>query len=195
MWVTYMAEQVPSKESLLKRARRNADEIREIIRNHQIIHPTVELVEFFDLVAKHLESESSHEPPGDAEKLLDKLVDAARHQAVKDERFMSYAHECAESDRRAKRTREARAAVLAAMRPTQPPAVTQSDDERSADVIRAFSDALRYRRLRLIGCAPANSEHLSQGLVMRFTNLDGFVDDDIRVHPERGDLPTPTKEV
>jgi hypothetical protein len=41
-------------------------------------------------------------------------------------------------------------------------------------------DAQRYRRLRILGCAPAESQHLNNGFVLRFTNLDEAVDADIR---------------
>lgn len=40
-------------------------------------------------------------------------------------------------------------------------------------------DAKRYRRLRILGVAPAYTKHLEDGNVMRFTNLDDFVDGDL----------------
>ncbi len=40
-------------------------------------------------------------------------------------------------------------------------------------------DAKRYRRLRVLGVAPCHTEHLKNGNVMRFTNLDDFVDGDL----------------
>lgn len=40
-------------------------------------------------------------------------------------------------------------------------------------------DGRRYRRLRVLGVAPAQTEHLKNGNVLRFTNLDEFVDSDL----------------
>jgi hypothetical protein len=54
-------EQPASKELLLQRAKRNAAETRAIIRENRIIHPTVELAEFFDAVIRELEG-TAHEP-------------------------------------------------------------------------------------------------------------------------------------
>lgn len=48
-------------------------------------------------------------------------------------------------------------------------------------------DATRYRRLRVLGVAPAYTDHLKNGDVMRFTNLDEFVDKDIAWTPSRGE--------
>jgi hypothetical protein len=48
-------------------------------------------------------------------------------------------------------------------------------------------DARRYHRLRVLGCAPAYSKHLQDGSVLRFTNLDEFVDADIERQPSRGE--------
>jgi hypothetical protein len=48
-------------------------------------------------------------------------------------------------------------------------------------------DAARYRRLQILGCAPCYTEHLKKGEVMRFSNLDKYVDDDIAAHPSRGE--------
>ena len=60
------------------------------------------------------------------EQLLDELIDAARSEPIAvDEHFMTYAHKCAESDRRRSRTSEARAAVLAAL--SEPPSGSQSE--------------------------------------------------------------------
>lgn len=60
------------------------------------------------------------------------------------------------------------------------------------DVIR---DARRYRRLQILGCAPGESRQLENAAVLCFTNLDAFVDDDLRVHQSRGEafplLPPP----
>ncbi|MFA5899410.1 MAG: hypothetical protein WC829_09900 [Hyphomicrobium sp.] len=55
-------------------------------------------------------------------------------------------------------------------------------------------DGVRYRRLRVLGCAPMLSENLEQGTVLRFTNLDSFVDADLTNYPERGDKPFNTLE-
>lgn len=48
-------------------------------------------------------------------------------------------------------------------------------------------DAARYHRLRILGCAPGQTEHLRTGSVMRFTNLDAYVDADRAAHPSRGE--------
>jgi hypothetical protein len=48
-------------------------------------------------------------------------------------------------------------------------------------------DAARYRRLRVLGVAPAYTEHLNNGDVLRFTNLDEFIDRDISWTPSRGE--------
>lgn len=48
-------------------------------------------------------------------------------------------------------------------------------------------DAKRYRRLQILGCAPYGHETLEKGLVLRFTNLDKFIDEDIKHHPSRGE--------
>lgn len=48
-------------------------------------------------------------------------------------------------------------------------------------------DAKRYRRLRVIGAAPSSSVHLENRTCLRFTNLDAFVDGDIKIHPSRGE--------
>lgn len=53
-----------------------------------------------------------------------------------------------------------------------------------ADTIR---DAERYRRLRVLGCAPHGSSLLDNGQVMRFTSLDKFVDHDLTYYPSRGE--------
>lgn len=52
------------------------------------------------------------------------------------------------------------------------------------DVVR---DARRYRRLQILGCAPGGSHELEQGHVLRFTNLDKVIDDDLKIHPSRGE--------
>jgi hypothetical protein len=75
----------------------------------------------------------------------------------------------------------------------QPPPVDQDDDARARDVIESLRDALRYRRLQILGVAPYGSTELKLGLVMRFTNLDNFVDADIKAHPSRGEYSTATK--
>jgi hypothetical protein len=45
------------------------------------------------------------------------------------------------------------------------------------------TDALRYRRLRVLGCAPDSWEGLERAEVLRFTNLDAFVDADLSATP------------
>ena len=48
-------------------------------------------------------------------------------------------------------------------------------------------DVRRYRRLRVLGCAPDTWPGLEDGLVLRFTNLDHFVDADLAATPSRGE--------
>lgn len=48
-------------------------------------------------------------------------------------------------------------------------------------------DAKRYRRLQVLGCAPSTSKQLENGTVLCFTNLDEFVDADIKAVPSRGE--------
>lgn len=52
---------------------------------------------------------------------------------------------------------------------------------------RLRADAARYQRLRVLGAAVYGTEHLTRGLVSRFTNLDEIVDYDIALHPSRGE--------
>ena len=48
-------------------------------------------------------------------------------------------------------------------------------------------DAMRYRRLRVLGAAVHNTKNLEQGTVSCFTNLDEIVDQDIKAVPSRGE--------
>ena len=48
-------------------------------------------------------------------------------------------------------------------------------------------DARRYWRLRVLGAALCESRELREGNVLRFTNLDEAVDEDIRINPSRGE--------
>ncbi len=48
-------------------------------------------------------------------------------------------------------------------------------------------DAKRYRRLQVLGCAPSTSKQLENGTVLCFTNLDEFVDVDLKAVPSRGE--------
>jgi hypothetical protein len=50
-------------------------------------------------------------------------------------------------------------------------------------------DALRYRALRELGAAPSDWRGLTEGLVLRFTNLDEHCDAWLRA---RGKLPPPS---
>lgn len=59
----------------------------------------------------------------------------------------------------------------------------------SMKTVEPMADGVRYRRLRLLGCAPTESENLKNGTVLRFTNLDRFVDADLVNYPNRGDKP------
>lgn len=62
-----------------------------------------------------------------------------------------------------------------------------NDIEREAELLRNLADAMRYRRLRILGCAVMDTPQLAGGFVSRFTNLDEIVDADLRAHPERGE--------
>ena len=54
--------------------------------------------------------------------------------------------------------------------------------------LRQFGeDARRYRRLQVLGCAPSTSKQLGNGTVLCFTNLDEFVDADLKAVPSRGE--------
>ncbi len=53
--------------------------------------------------------------------------------------------------------------------------VTKAKQESAA----LKEDARRYRRLRVLGCAPAGTKQLEAATVLRFTNLDGFVDSEL----------------
>lgn len=58
------------------------------------------------------------------------------------------------------------------------------------EALSARSESLaarRYERLRILGCAPSYSKHLENGTVLRFTGLDEFVDEDLRLHKSRGE--------
>jgi hypothetical protein len=59
----------------------------------------------------------------------------------------------------------------------------QAPPQETSDAL----DARRYRRLQILGCAPAYTEHLEKGNVMRFSNLDAFVDADLKTVPSRGE--------
>lgn len=62
------------------------------------------------------------------------------------------------------------------------------DVDATARLIEADErDAKRYRRLRILGAAPGGSKQLDQGTVLRFSNLDLFLDDDLRIHASRGE--------
>lgn len=61
---------------------------------------------------------------------------------------------------------------------------------QTSPVSETERDAARYRRLRVLGCAPAYTQHLARNDVMRFTNLDAFIDEDIAAHPSRGEAKT-----
>lgn len=53
-------------------------------------------------------------------------------------------------------------------------------------LVPLYDDAMRYRRLRTLGCAPGESKELKNGTVLRFQTLDAFVDADTK-HYDRGD--------
>lgn len=56
-----------------------------------------------------------------------------------------------------------------------------------ADDGKLVQDARRYRRLQVIGCAPMGSGQLALQQVLRFTNLDEFIDRDLKACPSRGE--------
>jgi hypothetical protein len=66
------------------------------------------------------------------------------------------------------------------------------DTSEAADEIQSLLqdevDAARYRRLRVLGCAPIDTKELDAGLVMRFQNLDDHLDADIKAHASRGEF-------
>lgn len=61
------------------------------------------------------------------------------------------------------------------------PSAVATDPEHN-DMVR---DARRYRRLQILGCQVAHTDGLSGCL--RFTNLDKLLDDDLSIHPSRGE--------
>lgn len=74
------------------------------------------------------------------------------------------------------------------------PRLRRSGDCEVGDGLRIDSkgsaqklDAIRYRRLRVLGCAVMNTPNLPGGNVSRFTNLDEIVDNDLRAQPSRGE--------
>jgi len=66
----------------------------------------------------------------------------------------------------------------------------------AADLIDALVEALesaqtdvrRYRRLQVLGAAPYGSIELNNATVLRFTNLDAYIDADLATIPNRGDV-------
>jgi len=77
--------------------------------------------------------------------------------------------------------------VKGAARPVSGTEPSASKVERSLNMENLQRDAARYWRLRVLGCAPCGSTELATQCVMRFTNLDAFVDADIRINPSRGE--------
>lgn len=65
--------------------------------------------------------------------------------------------------------------------------VTEQWNRRLAAAEPGEPDAMRYQRLRILGCAPSYTKHLEDGSVLRFTNLDEFVDADLKTVPSRGE--------
>lgn len=63
-------------------------------------------------------------------------------------------------------------------------ALSPPEPTEGQDIVR---DAARYRRLQVLGCAPAYSTSLDSRTVLRFTNLDEFVDLDMKHNPSRGE--------
>lgn len=63
--------------------------------------------------------------------------------------------------------------------------------EARADLVR---DARRYRRLQILGAAPYGSRQLENGTVLCFTNLDAFVDADLKRMPDRGEAHSLVRE-
>lgn len=59
--------------------------------------------------------------------------------------------------------------------------------EQQLEIAAIVRDAMRYRRLRILGAAIGGSIHEQQGTVQRFTNLDNAVDEDIKNQRTRGE--------
>lgn len=59
--------------------------------------------------------------------------------------------------------------------------------QANSELASCSTDARRYQRLRVLGCAVGGTPQLDAGLVSRFTNLDAIVDEDIAAHPDRGE--------
>lgn len=57
----------------------------------------------------------------------------------------------------------------------------------TAEMRQLIRDAMRYRRLRVLGAAPGGSIHEEQGTVLRFTNLDEAMDADLERERTRGE--------
>jgi hypothetical protein len=82
-------------------------------------------------------------------------------------------------------------ALISQRRTDERRAIAEIQQRRAADMTpdeRDALDARRYRRLRVLGCAPTGSRHLEHGEVMCFTTLDAHIDGDIAVHPSRGEV-------
>jgi hypothetical protein len=63
----------------------------------------------------------------------------------------------------------------------------KKDEIQSSELRQMMKDALRYRRLRILGAAPGGSIQVVQGTVLRFATLDKAIDEDISTVPNRGD--------
>jgi hypothetical protein len=101
---------------------------------------------------------------GGAKRELERRKDLARHEAEKAE--LRTENECLSASCKA---------------------AAEQYDALRLRVEELERDAKRYRRLRVVGVAPYNTPELERGFVLRFTNLDEFMDAEFLAHPSRGE--------
>ena len=70
----------------------------------------------------------------------------------------------------------------------------KKDEIQGSELREMLKDALRYRRLRILGAAPGGSIHSEIGTVIRYDNLDDAIDEDIEEVPYRGETLWPSAE-
>ena len=70
----------------------------------------------------------------------------------------------------------------------------KSDEIQNTELRQMMKDAMRYRRLKVLGAAPGGSNQVEQGTVLRFTTLDKAIDEDMRMVPNRGETLWPSAE-
>lgn len=69
-----------------------------------------------------------------------------------------------------------------------------TEEKYQAQIAMLSEDGKRYQRLRIIGVAPYETKHLANGTVLRFQNLDGYCDAEIKAHPSRGEATQATAD-